>query len=425
MNMALRAGYKQTEVGVIPEDWCVATLGEIVNYAKGYPFKSSEYERDGIRVIRVSDTSYDSILEDNPVYVSERKAVIYAKWSLSINDLVISTVGSKPPMYSSMVGKIIAIPARHAGALLNQNAVLIRDKKHRAHFPLLLINHFRTKRYFSHIEEIFRGNANQASITLKDLFQFVIPLPSSDAEQRAIATALSDVDALLAAQDKLIAKKRDIKQAAMQQLLTGKQRLPGFGGEWDVKRLGGVLSRMANGAVYKATTSSGVCITRIETISDGTIDYSRTGTAVPSTVLDKYKLLSGDILFSHINSLDHIGKVALFDGQRELYHGMNLLLLRASENMSSKFLYFWLTSESARKKARNLAKQAVSQASINTTELKDMEISIPQLTEQTAIATALSDMDADLTALTQQRDKTRALKQGMMQELLTGRIRLV
>jgi len=144
------------------------------------------------------------------------------------------------------------------------------------------------------------------------------------AEQEAIAEALSDADVLIESLGQLIAKKRQIKQGAMQELLTGKKRLLGFSREWEVKRLGDLLSRMANGAVYKPTNSFGLPITRIETISDGTMDYLRTGTAETSVELENYKLVSGDILFSHINSLDHIGKVAQFLGEQDLYHGMGL-----------------------------------------------------------------------------------------------------
>lgn len=144
-----------------------------------------------------------------------------------------------------------------------------------------------------------------------------------------------------------------------------------------------------------------------------------------SAELENYKLVYGDILFSHINSLDHIGKVAQYLGEQELYHGMNLLLLRVSEYADSRFLYYWLTSTQARQKVRSLARQAVNQASINTTELKTLEMLFPPLPEQTAIAEILSEMDAEILALEERRKKTAGIKQGMMQELLTGRVRLV
>jgi type I restriction enzyme S subunit len=136
-------------------------------------------------------------------------------------------------------------------------------------------------------------------------------------------------------------------------------------------------------------------------------------------------MLRGDILFSHINSVDHIGKVAFYIGEPPLYHGMNLLLLRAGSSLDSQFLFYWLGSHKGRNKAVSLARQAVSQASINTSDLKRVEIPAPPLPEQIAIAEVLTEMDGELTVLEQRREKTRTLKQAMMQELLTGRTRLI
>ncbi|WP_211276305.1 restriction endonuclease subunit S, partial [Halopseudomonas pachastrellae] len=193
---------------------------------------------------------------------------------------------------------------------------------------------------------------------------------------------------------------------------------------WGVARLGDLVSRMANGCVYTPDEKNGVPITRIETISDGTINWNRIGHAKPSPEIESYKIQHGDILYSHINSIDHIGKVARYSDCKPLYHGMNLILLRPNSNIDSDFLFFLLSSETIRRIARTLAKQAVSQASINTKELRALELTIPDVGEQIAVASTLSDMDAELAALESRRDKARQLKQGMMQELLSGRIRL-
>ena len=245
--MNIKQGYKQTEIGIIPEDWEVKNFGEIIHYIKGFPFKSKDYESEGIRIIRVSDTNSDSIKKENGIFISEKRQNEFRDWKLEEYDLIFSTVGSKPPMYDSMVGKVIFVKNEFAGSFLNQNAVLIRAKYKTKFIQELLLNHFKTKRYLKHIEEIFRGNANQASITLEDLFKYKIPLPKDKQEQTAIATALSDIDALIGELDKLIAKKQGIKQATMQQLLTGKKRLAGFSGEWEVKRLGELCEKITTG----------------------------------------------------------------------------------------------------------------------------------------------------------------------------------
>ena len=218
--------YKQTELGEIPEDWNLECFGSLVNYIKGYPFKSAEYTSDGVRIIRVSDTTYDSIHNKNPVYISENDVKQYKKWELKENDLIFSTVGSKPPMYDSLVGKSILINAQYRGSLLNQNAVLIRAKNYSKEIQVLLLNHFRTERYIDHIEIIYRGNANQASITLENLFEFHLPLPSCEEEVKAISNVFIDMDKEIGLLEERLTKTQQIKQGMMQELLTGKTRLP-------------------------------------------------------------------------------------------------------------------------------------------------------------------------------------------------------
>jgi type I restriction enzyme S subunit len=404
--MELKPGYKQTKAGIIPEDWEVAELGDLIDYTKGYAFKSSEYTSDGIRIVRVSDTTYDSIREEDPVFVSKNKASKYSKWRLREDDLVISTVGSKPPMYDSMVGKVILIQPRHEGALLNQNAVLIRDKKRRAHFQRILLNHLRTKRYLTRIESIFRGNANQASITLKELFQFAIPFPDADTEQRAIAQALSDVDALIGALDQLIAKKRDVKQAAMQQLLSGQTRLPGFQDEWEVRTI-----------CELAAISKGIQLHSSETNPDGDFPHYNGGMS-PSSFTDKFNTPENTIAISEGgNSCGYVQLVS-----RPFWCGGHCYAVvpRSTDN---QFLYHALKG---RQNAIMGLRVGSGLPNVQKTALAAFKLNVPsENAEQTAIAGVLSDMDAEIATLERRRDKTRDLKQGMMQELLTGRTRLV
>jgi type I restriction enzyme S subunit len=219
-------GTKPSELGEIPEDWELVRFGNIVNYIKGYPFKSAEYTDSGIRVVRVSDTSFTTIKNENPIFVSQNSKSKYKKWSLEEGNIIFTTVGSKPPMYDSLVGKAILVESHHNGYLLNQNAVLIKPKLKAENISNLLISHFRTERYIDHIEQIYRGNANQASITLDGLFEFEIPLPTEPDEQTAIATILSDMDNEIQTLEHRLKKTRQIKQGMMQELLTGRTRLP-------------------------------------------------------------------------------------------------------------------------------------------------------------------------------------------------------
>ena len=205
-------------------------------------------------------------------------------------------------------------------------------------------------------------------------------------EQRKIAEVLGVWDEAIEKQARLIEKLALRKRALMQRLLTGKLRLPNFNEEWRNTIFSSVIEKMSNGYTYDVNGVGNVPITRIETISKGIVDYSKVGNVLYVDELEKYKLHRGDILFSHINSIEHIGKVAIFEGDENLYHGMNLLLIRTKEVMSNIYLYYFLSSPIAIRKVRSLAKKAVNQASISIAELKKLVIYIPEIKEQTAIA---------------------------------------
>lgn len=410
--MDMKPGFKHSGVGPIPAAWSERRLGDIAAVGSGgTPSRDNpSYWNGSIPWITTSQIDFNEISEAGE-YITDAGLNNSAAKLLPAGTLLMALYGQ-----GKTRGKVGVLTFE---AATNQAcASIVIGGGVSAEF----VRYFLTNRYDA-IRSASNGGSqdNLSGQIVKSLPVVLPPLP----EQQAIAAALSDVDALLGALDRLIAKNRDLKQAAMHQLLTGQTRLPGFSGKWETKRLGEVLERITNGAVYSAANREGVPITRIETIADGTIDYARTGLAKWSSALAQYELRRGDILFSHINSIDHIGKVALFAGDRPLYHGMNLLLLRAGTGCDATFLYFWLSSEPARRRMRTLAKQAVSQASINTAELRLVSLDLPSVPEQEAISTVLSDVDAELNALEQRRDKTRLLKQGMMQELLTGRTRLV
>ena len=223
------------------------------------------------------------------------------------------------------------------------------------------------------------------------------PLP----EQRAIATALSDVDALLAGLDALIAKKRDLKQAALQQLLTGKQRLPGFSGAWEVRRLGAVLS-VRHGKSQHAVVAS-----------NGTYPILATGGEIGRTntfLYDKPSVLIG-----------RKGTIDRPQYQESPFWTIDTLFYtEVAATAYPKFMYYafhtidWSSYS-----------EASGVPSLNASTIENIVFNCPEVNEQRAMAAVLSDMDAELAALAARRDKTSALKQGMMQELLTGRIRLL
>jgi len=251
----------------------------------------------------------------------------------------------------------------------------------------------------------------------------VLPFPPLP-EQKKIAEILSTWDDAIATVSRLIESKRALKKGLMQQLLTGKRRFPGFTKPWTRTKLREITSMIRNGAVYDIKTRIGYPMTRIETISNWVIDFDKVGHADPDAKLNEYKLKKGDILYSHINSLKHIGKVAIYKGGPDLYHGMNLLLIRPNTGVIAQYLYLLFTSVKGRRFAIRYAKQAVNQASINSSEVASFTFDLPDISEQMRIVDLIDMVDKELEMSTEHLSKLCAEKRGLMQKLLTGQVRV-
>lgn len=257
--------------------------------------------------------------------------------------------------------------------------------------------------------------------------KFTFPLPSTKTEQRAIAAALSDVDALLAKLDQLIAKKRDLKQATMQQLLTGRTRLPGFSGEWEIKQLGECLNARPDYGINAPAVPHSDRLPAYIRITD----ISEDGRFSPETLVSvrhpdasHYYLNDGDLVFARTGA--SVGKAYLYnrcDGDL-VFAGFLIRVHPDPSKLVAAFLFNFVQSKVYWDWVRIMSMRS-GQPGINGNEFAQLPLSLPPLPEQTAIAAILSDMDAEIAALEARRDKTQRLKQGMMQELLTGRIRLV
>jgi type I restriction enzyme, S subunit len=255
-----------------------------------------------------------------------------------------------------------------------------------------------------------------------------IPLPSLS-EQQGIAAALADVDHLLDGMDRLIAKKRDLKQATMQQLLTGQTRLPGFHGEWEVKRVG-QIAEVKTGPFGSALHESdyvreGTPIITVEHLGEFGVEHVNLPLVsdFDRRRLRSYILEVGDIVFSRVGSVDRNALIRESE-KGWLFSGRLLRVRPYREDAVPAFLSYQFHGEPFINAVREVA-VGQTMASLNTKILSGVEVTLPSLPEQTAIAAVLSDMDADLAALEARRDKTRDLKQAMMQELLTGKTRLV
>lgn len=234
-----------------------------------------------------------------------------------------------------------------------------------------------------------------------------IAVPKDGVEQSAIATTLSDVDALLAAQDALIAKKRAIKQGAMQELLTGKRRLPGFCGEWEVRRLGEIAHIKTGSRNNEHKVEGG--------------DYPF---FVRSEFVERIDGYSYDCEAILVPGEGKIGEIFHYITGRFDVHQRVYAITQFAANVSGQFVHLFMKASFGQWAMQNTVKATVDSLRLPTFQNFQMRLP-PTKDEQVAIAKALSDMDAEITGLETQRAKTAQLKQGMMQELLTGRIRLV
>lgn len=168
---------------------------------------------------------------------------------------------------------------------------------------------------------------------------------------------------------------------------------------WQEVALTDCLEDFRNGWTYDTRATDGLMpITRIETISNGRIDYNRVGLAQPDDRLEAFRLHRNDILFSHINSVEHIGKVAIKEDDRPLYHGMNLIRLRPNAKVEPGFLFARLQSEATRAHFRSACKRAVNQASLNKGEIGGYHFALPPLDEQRRIAEVLRSLDEAIVA---------------------------
>jgi type I restriction enzyme S subunit len=414
----MKPGYKQTEVGVIPEEWKVKSLADIIALKHGFAFSSVYFSKSGPIVLTPGNFRLEGGL-----YFEERNTKRYsgsysAAMTFRKGDLLIVMTDLTPDC--NLLGKpafvesdeVILHNQRIGLAQLNDQSVSLK----------LLYYLFLSRPYLDRIKEQATGSTVRHTSN-KSIYSVKLACPPLT-EQRAIAEALSDVDGLLGGLDRLIAKKRDLKQAAMQQLLTGQTRLPGFHGEWEVKRLGQV-AHLQNGYAFKSETYNPIGDFKIITIAnvqDGFMEATECSRidSLPSDLQPHQRLQAGDIL---ISMTGNVGRVCRVNELKCLLNQRVGKLITIG--FDSKLLFFILGQ---RRFIRSMATKAKggAQGNLSVSDITEFEFPAPRSeSEQTAIAQILTDMDAELTALEQRRDKTRALKQAMMQELLTGRTRLV
>ena len=405
--MVVMEGYKQTEVGVIPEDWSIARLDSITppNVKNGIvdgPFgsnlKTIHYRTSGIPIITSGYVTDGKFRADKYLYVDRAKFLEEKRSSVQPGDIVMAKIGER-------CGASAILPDRHETGILSGNAlkITVDPLKHSTFYVWQVLWDLHTSGKL----ELLRTVGAQPAISMASLKKYKIPLPPTKAEQEAIAEALSDADELIESLEQLITKKRHVKQGSMQELLTRKKRLPGFSGEWETKRLGD--------------------ITHIKTGSRNNEDKVEDGQYpffVRSEVIERINSYSHDCEAILVPGEGRIGSIFHYINGRFDVHQRVYAITQFKPDISARFIHFYLSKNFGAWAMQNTVKATVDSLRLPTFVMFEMKLP-PTFDEQTAIATILSDMDAEIAALENKLAKTRSLKHGMMHNLLTGRIRLL
>jgi type I restriction enzyme S subunit len=408
----LKRGTKQTEVGVIPEQWDVDNLERFWTVtdckhvtarfvANGYPVASiMEVQSRFVDLTSANETTHEFYT-----------LLIEGGRKPRAGDLILSR--------NATVGEVAQVAEWHPPFAMGQDVCLLRKRSARFSSNYLQ-SVFRSPIIENQLSDLMVGSTFKR-VNVQQIRNLIVPMPPS-VEQDAIAEALSDADDLIASLQELIAKNQQIKQGTTQELLTGKRRLPGFSENWKVKCLGDVFTISTGTSMSGYVERSGG---RYWIVDMGSV--SRDGRLIVSkgTNYQGDFLKVGDLVMpkDDIGGGNIIGKVAYIDADGKYVLGDHLYCLRAVED-NSLFLSYainsYRTNNALRRKVIGSAQLGLGRRSV-----EEQEILLPLPSEQTAIAAILSDMDAEIAALDAKLAKTRALKQGMMQELLTGRIQLV
>lgn len=389
--MGVKSGYKITEVGVVPREWEVRSIAEIAPLQRGFDLPSAQ----------VAEGPYP-VVYSNGVMGAHKVAMAYGPGVVTGR--------------SGTIGKVHYIEVDYWPH--NTSLWVTRFNGNDPGYIFFLFQHVGFAR--------FASGSGVPTLNRNDAHAFRIAIPPTHAEQSAIATTLRDTDALIESLEQLITKKRQIKQGAMQELLTGKRRLPGFTGEWEVRRLGEIVDirgggtpsttqpQFWDGDIFWCTPTDITGLNGFKYLTDTSRKISSQGLKSSSAEM----IPANSIVMT---SRATIGECAINTVPVSTNQGFKNFISLGYVDV--EFLYYLLLTQ--RQGFISLCGGSTF-LEIGKTQLAVFEVTLPATkTEQTAIAAILSGMDAELTVLDAKLAKVRTIKQGMMHELLTGRIRLV
>lgn len=415
-------GYKRTEVGVIPDEWGVEEIDELVELTAPICYgvvQVGKNENNGVPVVAIK---YVKEISYAPLHrVHERLEAPYARSRVKSRDVLISIKGT--------IGRVGIVPNGFLGNISRELARIRLKSEFVPEFVASLLEWNVTQARIA--RSIVGTTRLEFSIAALRKFQIAVPDPS---EQQAIATALSDADALIESLEQLIAKKRQIKQGAMQELLTGKRRLPGFTGKWDPTTLFDLAERKkelfddGDWIESEHITAEGIRLIQTGNIGIGRFQEKDAKKYIYEKSFESLRckpLQEGDLLVCRL--ADPAGRACVLPdiGEERVVTSVDVTIFRPPiETVDRRFLSQvfstadWFRTVSDRS-------GGTTHKRISRGALGRISIQLPPPPEQTAIAAVLSDMDTELESLEGKLDKARQVKQGMMQQLLTGKVRLV
>mgnify|MGYP000882765930 CR=1 FL=1 len=432
--MEVKPGYKMTEVGVIPEDWRIVSVGQ-AGQVLGGKQRSPHAQGESSKYLRVANV-YDGYIDCDDVFEMPFSGSEKERFLLREGDVLLNEGQSIDLVGRSAVYRGVPEDCCFQNTLLRFRAC----RETNVSFAQLIFQDFLKRGIFSSIALQTTSIAHLGAGRFSTLKMQLPPLP----EQEAIASALSDVDALIESLEQLLAKKRNIKQGAMQELLTGKRRLPRFQivhgykhtevgiipVDWEIQELGNVLESIQLGGNYKATErQTDLPLVKMGNMGRGNILLNKLQYIEQSnTAADQDLLRVGDLLLNTRNTPELVGKVSMWRGELPVaYFNSNIMRLefKRSKVYSNEFMNHLLNTSTFVRYLREIAIGTTSVAAIYGRDLVKLKVPLPAKAEQAAIAGVLSDMNEEISGLEEKLAKARHLKQAMMQELLTGRIRLV
>lgn len=432
-------GYKQTEVGVIPEDWEVKLLGDLFDFSGGLSASRDQLSMEGYCYLH-----YGDIHTSNRTFIDVRSE----QQEIPKLDIPLKKASSTSLLED---GDVVFVDASEDDEGTSRHVVIINKDK----IPFISGLHtivaksktgeldHQYRRYCFQTVDIkrqfrfFAVGTKVSGISKTNIARITLPVPPVP-EQEAIAEALSDADAFIESLEQLISKKRQIKQGAMQELLTGKRRLPGFSGEWEVKLLGDLFDFSGGLSASRDQLSmEGYCYLHygdIHTSTKNFINVRSEQQDIPKLDISLKKVSSnsllddGDVVFVDASE-DEEGTsrhIVVFNKDKiPFISGLHTIVAKSKTNeLNNQYRRYCFQTADIKQQFRFFA-VGTKVSGISKTNIAKLTLPVPSIPEQTAIASILSDMDSEITALEEKLAKARQIKQGMMQELLTGRIRLL